>query len=491
MYTHLDGSHSRVPVGTLKIGLIAAERLPHLTNAVIGDPRVSDQEWAAREGMVAFAGYPLLIEGEVVGVMALFARVPLVLDAMASVSNAIALGIEHKRVEEEHARLLVFEQMARTQAEAARTRMERILDNLTDGFMIFDETWHYTYINQQATPFTGKPWQELLGKNVWEEFPTLVDSIFYQQYHYAVKHQESVAFEVYSAMLSEWFDVRAYPIPGGLAIYFRNITQRKRAEEERIHLLEAEQHAHAEAEAALQVRNDFLSSVTHDLKTPLSVIKGNIQLLQRRLRRGELPEPAWLVERLAVIDSSTVKMMGMIEDLLDVAKLQAGQQLDLDMRPLQLVSLVRQVSSEQQETTKRHKIVVRAPTEDMTVQGDLIRLDRVLTNLLNNAIKYSPNGGQITIELAQEEEKSQLWVVLSIQDQGVGIPSADLPHIFEPFHRASNAAGRIQGTGIGLASVAQVIRQHGGSIAVNSEEGQGSTFVLRLPYSSSEARRAR
>ncbi|MEO8956226.1 MAG: ATP-binding protein [Ktedonobacteraceae bacterium] len=490
MYTHLDGSHSRVPVGTLKIGLIAAERLPHLTNAVIGDPRVSEQEWATREGMVAFAGYPLLIEEQVIGVMALFARAPLstaVLDAMASVSNAIALGIERKRVEEEHAQLLVFEQMARTQAEAARTRTERILDNLTDGFMIFDEAWHYTYINPQATPFTGKPWQELLGKNVWEEFPALIDSIFYQQYHYAVAHQESVAFEVFSAMLSEWFDVRAYPIPGGLAIYFRNITQRKQAEEEHIRLLEAEQLAHAEAEAALQVRNDFLSSVTHDLKTPLAAIKGNIQLLQRRLRRGEVPDPAWLMERLAVIESSTVKMTGMIEDLLDVAKLQAGQQLDLDMRPLRLVPLVRQISTEQQETTKRHHIVILAPTEDLLVRGDLIRLDRVLTNLLNNAIKYSPKGGQITLELTQEEEQDQLWVALSIRDQGVGIPSADLPHIFEPFHRASNVAGHIQGTGIGLASVAQVIRQHGGSISVNSEEGQGSIFVLRLPYTHSEA----
>src|SRR5438105_12585547 len=107
LYTHLDGAHSRVPVGTLKIGLIAAERLPLLTNAVPGDPRVSDQEWAKREGMVAFAGYPLLIEEKVVGVMALFARKPLTpatLDAMASVSNIIALGIDHKRVEDERNR---------------------------------------------------------------------------------------------------------------------------------------------------------------------------------------------------------------------------------------------------------------------------------------------------------------------------------------------------------------------------------------------------
>ena len=102
LYTHLDGPHSRVPVGQFKIGLIAQEREPHLTNAVIGDPRVHDQDWAQREGMVAFAGYPLIIEERVVGVMALFARHPLTdaaLQAMAAVAPGLAMGIERKQAE--------------------------------------------------------------------------------------------------------------------------------------------------------------------------------------------------------------------------------------------------------------------------------------------------------------------------------------------------------------------------------------------------------
>ena len=103
LYTHLDGTHSRVPVGHLKIGLIAQEREPHLTNEVMGDPRVSDREWARREGMVAFAGYPLVVEDRLVGVVAMFARKPLTeatLQALASVANGIALGIERKQAEE-------------------------------------------------------------------------------------------------------------------------------------------------------------------------------------------------------------------------------------------------------------------------------------------------------------------------------------------------------------------------------------------------------
>ncbi len=489
MYTHLDGPHARVAVGAFKIGLIASERRPHLTNAVIGDERVGDQEWAAREGMVAFAGYPLLIEGEVVGVMALFARIPLstaVLDAMASVSNAIAVGIERKRMEEEHAHLLMVEQQARAQAEEAQQRLVRILDNLTEGFMIFDEEWRYAYINPQATPYTGKPWNRLIGKNVWEEFPELVGTIYHERYHYALLHQQPVAFEVFNMTLSEWFDIHAYPVPGGLAVYFRNITARKEAEEERVRLLADAEQARLEAEAALQVRNDFLSSVSHDLKTPLAVIKANAQLLQRHIKRGVVPDLTWLAGRLTPIEASTVKMTGMIEDLLDVAKLQAGQKLDLEMRPLHLVSLVRQICGEQQETTKHHQIEVVVPAEEVVVRGDLVRLDRVLTNLLANAIKYSPKGGQIVVEVVYEEIVGQLWVTLSIQDHGVGIPLADQSHIFEPFYRAGNVATHIQGTGVGLASVAQVLALHDGTITMNSEEGRGSTFLVRLPVLNEE-----
>lgn len=134
MYTHINGEHARIPVGSFKIGLIAAERQPHLTNKVIGDPRVSNQEWAKREGMIAFAGYPLLIEDHVTGVIAIFARHPLdevTLQALATVANSIALGIERLHVQEELASMLVREQTARLELEtivAQRTATLRQLN---------------------------------------------------------------------------------------------------------------------------------------------------------------------------------------------------------------------------------------------------------------------------------------------------------------------------------------------------------------------------
>lgn len=484
LYVHLDGPHSRIQMGAFKIGRIAAEQQPHLTNAVVNDPQVSDQEWARREGMVAFAGYPLLLNGEVLGVMALFARHVLsssVLDAMATVSRSIALGIEHKRIEAERTHLFLLTQEIAGHAERENARLESILDKLPDGFMVFDEQWRYSYINPQAAPYTGLPWQELLGKNVWEVFPALVGSLYDQYYHHAMLHQEPVAFEIFNVTLSQWFDTHAYPIPGGLAVYFRNITSRKEVEAERVHFLEMAETARQEAEAALQVRNDFISSISHDLKTPLAVMQGNAQLLQRRLKRDTPVEPLWATERLAVIENAIRKMHGMIEDLLDVATLQTGQQLDLQLHPISLRSLIQQICEEQQETTRRHRLLLEMPPGDLFVQADHLRLDRALTNVLTNAIKYSPEGGSIRVTLASEEEGMQQWMTIGFQDEGLGIPEGDLPFIFDPFYRATNVKRQIIGTGIGLASVAQVMKEHGGSISVKSEEGQGSCFVVRLP----------
>ncbi|MDQ3754101.1 MAG: PAS domain S-box protein, partial [Acidobacteriota bacterium] len=156
IYTHLDGPHSRVPVGQFKIGLIAAERQPHLTNDVIGDPRVSDQEWARREGMIAFAGYPLIVEDRLLGVIALFARQPLAdeaLAAMASVANGIALGIERKRAEE-----------VLRQSEAQTTT---IINQSPVGMYLVDADLRIRQVNPKARPVFGDI-ENLIGRDFVE-----------------------------------------------------------------------------------------------------------------------------------------------------------------------------------------------------------------------------------------------------------------------------------------------------------------------------------
>lgn len=144
MYTHLDGAHARVPVGKLKIGLIAEERAPHLTNHVVGDPRVGNQEWAVREGMVAFAGYPLLVAGKLVGVVALFARRQLTdetLRATAAIASSIAQTIERARAQE--------------QVRASEQWFATTLRSIGDGVIATDPQGRVTFVNRVATKLTG------------------------------------------------------------------------------------------------------------------------------------------------------------------------------------------------------------------------------------------------------------------------------------------------------------------------------------------------
>ncbi|MGI8550384.1 MAG: sensor histidine kinase [Dehalococcoidia bacterium] len=254
-----------------------------------------------------------------------------------------------------------------------------------------------------------------------------------------------------------------------------------RAEQDRLY--EAERKARQEAEAAVRMRDQFLSAISHDLQTPLTIIKGQSQYFQRVLQHGREVGPEIFAEGLATIDSAATKMSSMIADLLDLARLQIGKSPDLQLEPCDLVSLVKQFCSLYRQECAEHRLVIETAAPTLVGAWDVRRLERVLVNLVSNALKYSPTGGRVTIRVSRDEPQhgAPAWAVVSVTDQGVGIPEADLPTLFEPFHRGSNVVGRIDGTGIGLAGARQSVEQHGGSIAVSSLEGAGATFTIRLP----------
>jgi signal transduction histidine kinase len=170
-----------------------------------------------------------------------------------------------------------------------------------------------------------------------------------------------------------------------------------------------------------------------------------------------------------------------------VARLRAGDPVDLQRETTDLVAVAEQVVHECQLATDQ--LAIRVETEESSITGywDQRRLGRVLANLLMNAIKFSPNGGEIMVRIAREPAADTSGpgtaekVSIAVHDQGVGIPAADLPRMFERFHRATNVIGRIGGSGIGLFGARRIIEQHGGTISVESEEGVGSTFTVRLP----------
>jgi signal transduction histidine kinase len=256
-----------------------------------------------------------------------------------------------------------------------------------------------------------------------------------------------------------------------------DITERKQAEAERERLYEAERAARAEAEAAIDARQAMTATVTHDLKNPLASIKGWAQLLRRRAARGAAIEADQLLKTATTIEATAKRMAGLLDELLDASVLQAGRTLDLRRRPTDLVALVREAVQEHQQAADRHAIRLEATEPELVGTWDGPRLERVLANVLSNAVKYSPRGGEIAVQVCRRADEATVVV----RDQGLGIPEADLPHVFDRFRRASNVAGRIAGTGLGLAGAREIVLAHGGDITVESREGAGTTVTVALP----------
>ncbi|MER3420219.1 MAG: histidine kinase, partial [Chloroflexota bacterium] len=239
-----------------------------------------------------------------------------------------------------------------------------------------------------------------------------------------------------------------------------------------------------EVRRALRLRDELMAAISHDLAQPLASIRTLAHVLQEEAESADRPDGMWMARRL---DAIATRLTAMCREFVDLARLEAGQPLDLHCRPMDLVALVRQIAEMHADLNRgTHEIHVAAAQPEIVGIWDKFRLERVVNNLLSNAIKYSPNGGQVTVTLAvvhepQPEGGTRAYAQLAAQDCGVGIPAADLPHIFERFHRARNVVGRFKGNGLGLAGSRQIVEQHGGRVRVTSQEGQGSTFTVLLP----------
>ena len=230
-----------------------------------------------------------------------------------------------------------------------------------------------------------------------------------------------------------------------------------------------------QAQRAVRARDELVSLVSHDLKSPLTTMVLGITFLE-----DEVGEEGRRV--LHKMERQTRRMTKMIDELLDVAQLNAGMPLGLVLREIDLVPLVRSVVAEHQESALDHRIEVQTAIASLVGMWDASRLDRVVNNLLSNAVKYSPAGGRVRVDLTLAREGGRTWALLRITDEGIGIGPSDRDRVFQWYSRGDNALRTtIPGTGIGLAGSRDIVEQHGGSIAVESEEGKGSTFTVRLP----------
>lgn len=228
------------------------------------------------------------------------------------------------------------------------------------------------------------------------------------------------------------------------------------------------------------LKDQFISLATHELRTPVTVIAGYTDMLLRQAVRGkEHGLDEWQSARLQEMKQATEQLAKLTQDLLDVTRVQAGQ-FQLHLSPTDLVALTRQVVERLQTTTERHQLSLHTTLAHLWAQVDAERVEQVLNNLLDNAIKYSPQGGPIEVTLEENAEARE--ALFRVYDHGMGIPHGQQVHIFGRFVRADNVrAARISGTGLGLYLCRELVERHGGHISFESEEGVGSTFFFSLP----------
>jgi PAS domain S-box-containing protein len=603
MYTHLDGPHGRIPVGQFKVGRIASERKPHLTNAVIGDPAISNQEWAAREGMVAFAGYPLMVEDRLVGVLAVFARHRLTQDVFQTIgtlASGIALGIERARWEEElseseervrlllestgeavygidlnglctfanpacariagyddpaellgkkmhdllhHSRpdgtpyreedcpiyqalqagrgaqsdddlfwrrdgssfpveyrcqpivregekigaVVTFTDITRRRRSEEMMRVrDSALQATVQGIFItnparLDEP--IFYVNDAFERLTGYSLSQVKGREtgfLWgpETDPSAVEAVNQAYRDGRACDVELLLYRRDGA--TTWVALSVSPVQdtAGNVTHFvgvmTDIIERKRYEEEL-------RQARDEAEAASRSKSTFLANMSHELRTPLNAIIGYSEMIQEE---AEDTGQEALVPDLQKIHAAGRHLLGLISDILDLSKIEAGK-MDVYLETFDVPEMVRAVVDTVRPLLEKNgnTFQVSCPDDLGSMHADLTKVRQALMNLLSNAGKFT-EGGTIALEAAREPRQGGAgdWVRLKVTDSGIGMTPEQVAKLFQPFSQADASTTRkFGGTGLGLTITRRFCQMMGGDVTVESALGRGTTFTIRLP----------
>jgi signal transduction histidine kinase/ActR/RegA family two-component response regulator len=274
--------------------------------------------------------------------------------------------------------------------------------------------------------------------------------------------QKPVRFEYFYAPWSRWFENHVYPSPSGLSLFIADITDRKQAEQK---LLEADRQ-----------KDEFLAMLAHELRNPLAALGSANELLMQIVPREPLAQTA-----LAMVKRQVGQLSRIIDDLLDVSRITHGR-IELRQVPVSAHSVVLQAIETAQPfiRERKHRLVLESSDAvELSVRADPTRLVQCVTNLLNNAAKYTPEGGQITARVAQDGDEAKI----EIEDNGIGIAADFLPHVFDLFSQSDRSLDRTEGgLGIGLTLVRRLIALHGGRVeAASPGLGRGATFTVRLP----------
>ncbi|MGI8733926.1 MAG: ATP-binding response regulator [Pyrinomonadaceae bacterium] len=367
--------------------------------------------------------------------------------------------------------------------QSSEIRYRRLFESARDGILILNAvTLKITDVNPFMSELLGYSREEFLGKELWEiglfsdkeasqhAFRELQLKGYLRYEDLPLQNREGNPREV--EFVSNVYQEDSRQV---IQCNIRDITDRKRRDEERGLLLHSEQAAHAEADAANGIKDEFLALLSHELRTPLTSILGWSDLLVS----GTLDEAA-TKHALEIIGRNARAQRQLIDDLLDISRIITGK-LRLEVQPIALAPMIESVVDTVRPTADARNIQVQMVLDSLLspISGDPERLQQIIWNLLTNAIKFTPKGGRVQVRM----ERIDSHVELIISDTGQGIEPDLLPHVFDRFRQSdSSSTRRHGGLGLGLAIVRQLVELHGGTVTANSPgTGQGTIFNVSLP----------
>jgi PAS domain S-box-containing protein len=436
--------------------------------------------------------------------------------------TVVALLVSSLNAEVRSARQRAESNLAKLKLSEERYR--RIVDTAYEGIWLLNVDMQTEYVNQRLAEMLGYGVEEMRDRSFYDFIDPANQTdieIIAKRWKQGFKEQFDYCFRCRDGY-QMWAIVSSTPILtslgkfNGVLVMLTDITNRQQVEAERIQLLEREQVARAEAEAANRIKDEFLAVLSHELRSPLSPILGWIQILQRQNL-----DRATTHRALAIVEYNAKLQTQLIEDLFDVSRILRGK-LSLEIHPVDLVSTIEAaieavrlsaeikaielkfsfVDSECESKTRQnlefstcHQFnYPKISSREILIAGDPKRLQQIMWNLLSNAVKFTPKGGRVEVQLSvigsqglivsnREQITNNSYAQIRVVDTGKGIHPDFLPHVFESFQQADNTTTRkFGGLGLGLAIVRHLVELHGGTVEVESQgEGQGATFTVKIP----------
>lgn len=410
-------------------------------------------------GLLTGVGLPLITREKVIGVIFVFRNYPGIFSSndralLQSFANQAAIAVDNAQLYQ--------------QVNQDKQRMSALIDSAADGILILSASHMITRCNPAFARMLEEPVTSIIGKT----------------------HDEVIEMTCHEDMLTlEQAEAGGWPLTPNATLYVEGDLQRPSgvplpvgityaallSDEGNLLNIIATVRDITRFREAEEVKSTFISVISHELKTPVALIKGYVGTLRRE-------DANWdreiVKDSLAVIEEEADRLTGLIENLLDASRLQAGG-LTINSSDVSLNILADRVAKRLQTQSSVHNIVVDFAENFPSVMGDETRLEQVLTNLVSNGIKYSPQGGEIRIS----GQVRPTQVIICVSDQGPGVAPDDIPHIFDRFYRASIAKRTTKGAGLGLYLARAVIEAHGGRIWVDPQPGTGARICFSIPRS--------